>query len=227
MFISEDRVQETTTSTGTGAFTPGGAWAGYRTFDSVMGASDRCFYSIDNALGAWEVGVGTWDDTAKTMARTPLRSSNSDALVDFAAGTKNIFMVYRGLQPVQAESATIATTGNTDKYFIAPVTGYLVRALFSSLAALATSDTNYITFTITNLGQAGAGTTLMLGTDNTKVTGGTAILANTKRTLVLSSTLADTLVTAGDRLLCRAAATGTLANTVTLPVYQLSFAGLI
>jgi hypothetical protein len=41
---------------------------------------------------------------------------------------------------------SIATTGNTDEYLIAAKTGKLHAAVFSSLAALATSDTNYVTF---------------------------------------------------------------------------------
>jgi hypothetical protein len=39
----------------------------------------------------------------------------------------------------------------------------------------------------------------------------------------LSSTAANLVVAAGDRLRIRAAATGTLANTVTFPVYMLNF----
>ena len=125
-----------------------------------------------------------------------------------------------------ATPATIATTGNTDWYVIAPFTGNLDSVDFSGTTALATSDTNYITFTITNLGQAGAGTAVMLAAVNgntTKATGGTALVANTKRSLILSSTATATTVVKGDRLLIRAAATGTLANTVTFPVYLLRF----
>ncbi len=127
---------------------------------------------------------------------------------------------------VGANPATIATTGNTDIYIIAPITGNLISADFSGVDVLATSDTNYITFTITNLGQAGAGTTVMLAAtapNTTKATGGTAIAANTKFALTINSTPNNTQVVEGDRLLIRAAATGTLANTVTFPTYILRF----
>lgn len=127
---------------------------------------------------------------------------------------------------IQLETATITTTGNTDGYVIAPISGALVSIDFSGVDALATSDTNYITFTVTNLGQAGAGSTVMLGAvdgNTTKATGGTAISANTKRTLTLSTATSATEVAEGDRLRIRAAVTGTLANTVTFPVYLLRF----
>ena len=124
------------------------------------------------------------------------------------------------------QGATIATTSNSDAYVIAPVAGVMSLALFSGVDALATSDTNYITFSITNLGQAGAGSTAMLAAtdaNTTKATGGTAIVANGRRTLTLNGTAANLVVAAGDRLRIRAAATGTLANTVTFPAYTLVF----
>lgn len=130
-------------------------------------------------------------------------------------------------------SATIATTGNTDAYFIVPFvqgnrnnTVTLQSVVFSAVDALAASDTNYITWTITNLGQDGLGSTTMLAatdSNTTKATGGTAIAANTKRTLTLNATPANLNATIGDRLRIRAAATGTLANTVTFPIYSLTF----
>lgn len=119
-----------------------------------------------------------------------------------------------------ASLGTIATTSTTDAYFIAPKSGTIVAAMFSGIDALATSDTNYITFSITNLGQAGAGSLAVLATspagiNTTKATGGTAIAANTKMALTLSGTAANLAVVEGDRIRVRATATGTLANTVT------------
>ena len=139
----------------------------------------------------------------------------------------NAFDLFGNMQSeIIATPATIATTGNTDWYVIAPFSGVLVSVDFSGTTALATNDTNYITFTITNLGQAGAGTTVMLSAvagNTTKATGGVALAVNTKRSLIISTVINATLVGEGDRLLVRAAATGTLANTVTFPTYLLKF----
>lgn len=127
---------------------------------------------------------------------------------------------------VDSDGHTIATTGNSDQYVIAPVNGILREVIFSGVDALAANNTNFISFTVVNLGQAGAGTAAMIvaGVPNTtQVTGGSAIAANTRRNLTVSSVAADVKVQAGDRIRIRAAATGTLANTVTGAKYQLRF----
>ena len=126
------------------------------------------------------------------------------------------------------QGATITTTtgGTNDVFMIAPAAGVLSSALFSGVDVLAANDTNYITFGITNLGQAGAGTAAMLAAtdaNTTKATGGAALAANTVRSLTLNGTAANLVVAAGDRIRIRATVSGTLANTVTFPVYRLTF----
>jgi hypothetical protein len=119
--------------------------------------------------------------------------------------------------------ASIATTSATDTYFQVPKSGRVVSMKFSSLAALATSDTNYITWTVVNLGQAGAGSTALLSTadtNTTKATGGSAIVASSSRSLVLSGTATNLDVLEGDVIRIRATATGTLAGAVTVPSYS-------
>jgi hypothetical protein len=103
---------------------------------------------------------------------------------------------------------------------IVPRSGRLAAAIFSALAALAADDTNYVTFSITNLGQAGAGSNALLAAtdpNTTKATGGSALLANTRRDLTLHGTAANLDLVEGDRLRIRYAASGTLAGAVTRP----------
>ena len=91
----------------------------------------------------------------------------------------------------QVRGATVATTGNADEYITVPETGTITSAEFAGVDALAANDTNYITFSITNLGQAGADSTVILAAtdaNTTKATGGTALSANTKRSLTLTGT---------------------------------------
>jgi len=142
-----------------------------------------------------------------------------------SATTKALSNIESGFV-VGQQGATIATTGNSDVYVIVGSDGTLSAAEFSAVDALTANDTNYITFSITNLGQAGAGSTAMLAAtdvNTTKSTGGSALAANARRSLTLNGTAANLVVVAGDRLRLRAAATGTLANTVTFPVYSLKF----
>jgi len=123
---------------------------------------------------------------------------------------------------VNLSDKTIATTGNTDFYFTVPAGAdrwKLVSAAFSGSANLAANDTNYITFTIRNI-TVGVES---LGTNTTQATGGSAITADTAKTLTLTSTPADLVFDAGDVVRVRAAATGTLANTVTNANYSLVF----
>lgn len=121
---------------------------------------------------------------------------------------------------------TIATTGNTDAYFTCKYDGELLSAYFIATDALAQHGSNYITASITNLGQAGAGSNAMLAASDantTKTTTGAAVAAHTQRTLTLHGTTTNLRVTRNDRLRIRFAATGTLANTVTGGVLVLVF----
>lgn len=90
-----DRVRESTSTTGTGSVTLSGAPAGFQTFDAGIGVGNQTYYTIaDPATGAWEVGIGTLSGST-TLARTQvLRSSNANALVNFGSGSKDVFVSY-------------------------------------------------------------------------------------------------------------------------------------
>lgn len=92
-FVVADRVQETTTSTGTGTITLAGAATGFQSF-AVIGNGNTTTYTIADATGSdWEVGIGTYTSSGTTLSRDiVLSSSNSGSLVNFGAGTKNVFV---------------------------------------------------------------------------------------------------------------------------------------
>ena len=92
--ILNDRVKETSTTTGTGTINLAGAETGFETFVSGVGSTNTTFYAIElNSAGEFEVGIGTVTDaTPDTLSRdTVISSSNSDAKVNFSAGTKTVF----------------------------------------------------------------------------------------------------------------------------------------
>ena len=93
--VLADRVKETTTTTGTGTVTLAGAVTGYQSF-GVIGNGNTTYYTIADQGGAnWEVGQGTYTLSGTTLSRTTvLASSNAGALVNFGAGTKDIFVTY-------------------------------------------------------------------------------------------------------------------------------------
>ena len=91
--VINNRVRETTSTTGTGAVTLGGAVGGFQTFAAGIGNDNTTYYAISiNTENEWEVGLGTLNADSSTLTRTTvLESSNSDAAVDFAAGSKEVF----------------------------------------------------------------------------------------------------------------------------------------
>tara|TARA_R110002074_G_scaffold184201_2_gene349591 strand:+ start:1099 stop:2892 length:1794 start_codon:yes stop_codon:yes gene_type:complete len=91
--VVNDRVKETSTTTGTGTLNLAGAVSGFETFVAGIGNSNTTYYAIANENGEFEVGLGTVTDaTPDTLARTTvISSSNSDSAVNFSAGTKNVF----------------------------------------------------------------------------------------------------------------------------------------
>ena len=91
--VLNDRVKETSTSTGTGTFDLDGAVTGFETFVAGIATGNTTYYCISHQTAdEWEVGTGTVTDASPdTLSRTPISSSNSDSAVDFAAGTKDVF----------------------------------------------------------------------------------------------------------------------------------------
>lgn len=116
-----DRVKETTTTTGTGAISMEGAVTGFQAFSAAFATGDTVYYCIENGPD-WEVGIGTLTSgTPWTMARTSIMaSSNAGAAVNWAAGTKNVFVTVPAAAPgllsrealTAARTYYVATTGN-------------------------------------------------------------------------------------------------------------------
>ncbi len=110
--VVNDRVKETSTTTGTGTFTLDGAVTGFETFSSAIGNTNTTYYAIVNTTNAeFEVGLGTVG--AGTLARTTIiSSSNSDSAVDFSAGTKNVFVTLPASKSVILDSSGNIVSNN-------------------------------------------------------------------------------------------------------------------
>lgn len=93
--VLADRVNETTTTAGTGTVTLAGAVTGYQSF-SAIGNGNTTYYTIAHqSASEWEVGIGTYTSAGTTLSRdTVLASSNGGSLVTFSAGTKSVFADY-------------------------------------------------------------------------------------------------------------------------------------
>jgi hypothetical protein len=117
-FVLNDRVKQTSTSTGTGTINLTGTETGFETFVTGIGDGNSCFYAIANdGTSEFEVGIGTVTDAATdTLSRTTvISSSNSDNLVNFTAGTKTVFCTYPAKRAPSAAmtATTYITTHNS------------------------------------------------------------------------------------------------------------------
>ena len=107
--VVKDRVNETSTTTGTGTFTLAGAVTGFQSF-AAIGDGNTTYYTIVLQGGSeWEVGLGTYTSSGTTLSRdTILSSSNSNNAVNFSAGTKNVFCDYPAPKAVYGDATNTA-----------------------------------------------------------------------------------------------------------------------
>ena len=108
-----DRIKETTTTTGTGTYTLGGAVTGFETFTANLSNSDTTYYCCtDNS--DFEVGLGTFTSSGTTLARTTvISSSNSNSAVNWGAGTKTVFCTLPATKTVVLDASGNASIGGT------------------------------------------------------------------------------------------------------------------
>lgn len=89
--VLADRVKVRSRTVGTGTFTLENTVAGFQSF-SVIGDGNETFYAIVDAAGNWEIGRGTYTETGAILSRDMiLSSSNSNSVVNFPVGSKNVY----------------------------------------------------------------------------------------------------------------------------------------
>ena len=113
--VLNDRVKETSTTTGTGTFSLGGAVDGFETFVAGIANGNTTYYAaVNRDADEFEVGIGTVTDASPdTLARTTIiSSSNSDSAVDFSAGTKDIFTTLPASKAIFEDASDDVTIGN-------------------------------------------------------------------------------------------------------------------
>lgn len=152
--VLKPRVAETSTTTGTGAFTLSGALTGHQRFSAVCSTSDTTEYVIVADDGTWEEGFGTYS-SANTLTRTTVsNSSNAGAAVNFAAGNKTVLMTPQAsrvggiprssaLMKGDGAGALSAASAGTDYQAAITASGVLKGAGSGSVSA-ATAGTDYL-----------------------------------------------------------------------------------
>lgn len=90
--VYADRVQETFTTTGTGTISLAGPVVGYQAFGGALSDTNTCYYTATDGTN-WETGLATYAAAGNTLARTTIyESSNANSAVNWASGTKNIWL---------------------------------------------------------------------------------------------------------------------------------------
>ena len=142
-FICNDRVKETTATTGTGTITLAGAVTHFEAF-SAIGNTNTTYYCIvheNTSYDEWEVGYGVYTLSGTTLTRTAVTSSNGDALVSFTAGTKSVFCT------LPAEKGVIKDTSGNLVYGDGTATGFITSVAGDSSPQLG-GDLDVVTYDI-------------------------------------------------------------------------------
>jgi len=106
--VISDRIKESSTTTGTGTLTLGGALTGFETFTANLSNGDTTYYCCTDNTD-FEVGLGTFTTSGTTLARTTiLASSNSNNAVNWSSGTRTVFCTLPA-----AKTVFLDASGNT------------------------------------------------------------------------------------------------------------------
>jgi hypothetical protein len=116
--VLADRVKETTTTTGTGDISLGGAETNFVAFGTALSDGDTTYYAIvDDVNADFEIGIGTYTSGTDTLSRdTILDSTNAGSAVNLSAGTKVVFITYPAGKSVRV-GGNVSDLTNDAGYF--------------------------------------------------------------------------------------------------------------
>ena len=209
--VLADRVKDTTTTTGTGSVTLSGSPpAGFQSFGAAIGNGNTTYYTISGG-SQFEVGIGTYNSAGPTLNRdTVLSSSNSGSLVNFSAGTKDVFVTYPAEKSVNEDA-----TGNVN----IDITGNATTATrATNLIAGAAGSVPYQTAANTTVFLASASGVLVGGNPPTFST--TPALTGTNFTAIPNAALSNSSVTIGSTSVALGATATTLAGLTSVTLTQ-------
>ena len=105
--VINDRVKETSTTSGTGDFTLAGASTGFVSFNSGIGTSNTTYYCIfEQGTNNFEVGLGTLTGSTTFQRDTVLsNSAGNTSKINFGSSTtKDVFCTMPASKSVYLDS---------------------------------------------------------------------------------------------------------------------------
>jgi len=115
--VINDRVKVNSTATGNSQSTfaiNNSVLTGFETFASGIGVGNTTYYCIFNqGTNEFEIGLGTLNSTTNLQRTTIISSSNSDNVVDFQSGTKDVFCTLPASKAVylDADGSAVGAAG--------------------------------------------------------------------------------------------------------------------
>jgi hypothetical protein len=207
--VLKDRVQETTTTTGTGTITLAGAVTGFQSF-SAIGNGNTCYYAIVGT-SEWEVGLGTYTLSGTTLSRdTILESSNGGSAVSFSSGTKNVFVTYPAEKSIYQNASGVANLTSTD---VTTALGYTPPVTSGTSILYGNGSGGFSNVTV------GSGLSFTTGTLSASGGSGMTYPSGSGIAVVVSGTSWGTTLTAPSGTIVGTTDTQTLTNkTLTSPI---------
>lgn len=154
--IVDDRVKDTTTSTGTAAITLANSPpTGFVAF-STIGNGNTTYYTIaGQTTNEWEVGIGTYTSSGFQLSRDTVLSNylGTTALVSFSAGTKDVFCTYPAEKAVYQGNDNTVIPGDSGAIYLATQTvsvNTTIPSGYNGMVPAALTVANGVTLTVPN-----------------------------------------------------------------------------
>lgn len=198
--VLADRVKDTTLTTGTGAVTLSGTPpTGFRSFGAGVGDGNTTYYTIAGVgTSEWEVGIGTYTASGTSLSRdVVLASSNSNTLVPFSTGSKDVFVTYTAAKSVNYDASgnvNISITGSAAS--ATNLLGGSANAIPYQTGAGATTFLNTGTGVLTASGGA-PGWSMTPTLTSVALTSGTVSTTPSSANDIANKSYVDTLVSSG------------------------------